>query len=964
MASKEDFEAAFGLQVSDKSDLRDLLMAATCSIKKDTDGMKAGMEKMKENLNEVKEYVDDHEKKLDDLDTRLYKVQQSLTDYDLISQVERAKCVVVFYPVIWKDDRRHMRRTMEGILRDFRMPEELATRYGTARIFQTNTGKANKKVQMEFESPYIAKQVMQWTRGANAWVGKGPRINTEIKIAEAHYDKSNAIEKAGAEMRAYARANNIELKTETRYVLHDLVLFGRIDDNPPYAMDHEQEPSVAIQMLEEKTRRNRAWRSAPRRQSTSSFSASGKRKNEGDVLNEVETPGSISSTDLDSDSDWREGFLTSNSREQIKSKGRTERIFMATRKHRTPKRSPETKKSVVVLARTEEDNEPDVNNVFLSVDGVNDNNKQLSIPEQLSRQQNQSMLRRVREDTGNKIRVVVLDTEINENTNIKKAELRFQREVPYNEKQGKDIDLMTGKPKSLTIELHPVYVQALKHILTTQLIIGWKGEISSGKLRVEDVVLHVDKRGKHHDHKLTMIAETENDRNTVGVHLYYTTYNLHLQGLGAETVWRETIKVMFDELLTKNERLKNMEQLSRKNPESAAKAAGGITPIHTLESDTEATTPTRPLSEMIGMEERQRQTTPTTTTRGATGTVRKTLTPGQRLCQICSRGKIHHWFQCRGCKKKGHGKCVPRDNLCVNCLASGKFKEVRQPKSRVTDLREVARALEQVERREQPGSSPATPRSSPPSEMNRTTRTGSPTYEITHEGWDGHMAESLDLEAPNQQLHQQSLRETVEDLRRDNPGTVAIIERDTVNRQSKGRRQKTKPPESEEEPWLFQQLRTENSMLREQLEYKSLAFENFKRAQAMQTAREINSMFPTDTGQRDSSTTVNVNNNLYLTAKKIETGDGLGDNLEGIRIDKDKVEITKKKSPVDSLKDGEDQPPPPEVFHSFLEERENNDEDEQLAMKLMNDAVRGNEEMKLTNTQEEREGLDDLDTLL
>ena len=226
------------------------------------------------------------------------------------------------------------------------------------------------------------------------------------------------------------------------------------------------------------------------------------------------------------------------------------------------------------------------------------------------------------------------------------------------------------------------------------------------------------------------------------------------------------------------------------------------------------------------------------------------------------------------------------------------------------------------------------------------------------------MAESLDLEAPNQQLHQQSLRETVEDLRRDNPGTVAIIERDTVNRQSKGRRQKTKPPESEEEPWLFQQLRTENSMLREQLEYKSLAFENFKRAQAMQTAREINSMFPTDTGQRDSSTTVNVNNNLYLTAKKIETGDGLGDNLEGIRIDKDKVEITKKKSPVDSLKDGEDQPPPPEVFHSFLEERENNDEDEQLAMKLMNDAVRGNEEMKLTNTQEERDGLDDLDTLL
>ena len=575
---------------------------------------------------------------------------ESARSYQWRESVNYAKRVVVFeefenFPE--SEDERH--RIIHGVFRDMGMSERDIEKYRGMRIYQTDNGKANKRVNIEFESYVHASQVLRM----KTWRGNPQeRINTKVMVPTYRecYEKFNELDSVGYEI----RQANPEFRYDIRYIGTDIVLFCRpAPKRPFYPVDKIETPRAIIDRILEKDKKSREARATrPRREANR---GKGRQKRPHEVRDEDtdnRSSGYTGETLIDN-------FRTTVSRvtQQSQSGQNRSLIVNIPNIHTEENRGniEHFHKSTNDVTNFDVINN-DVSN-FYNFDGNvsppcdSPNKLESSVSEEVFHQGYANSMK---------------NYNLSRKSLVEKCKKKFAQDEPFKARGGDpSFDGTESNPKwtSMFIEMNPVYYHEVKSVLIQ--ITAEGKTITTGNHRTTVVMRKPikDKGGIDEAHQLELSWDTRG-KSKVVLFIYHSTFNMRIQGKKAQSWWEEVLRPVYREIIaSRAEELRAVAKLAKENPGQAARAVTGGTDvpgvkrIQTKMTDGGAVYKIKKFGEAAG---KTRQST------------RANLTPPLRSpvavkCDVCKEGNVKKLTQCSSCHDmKGHATCF-KDKLCPTC---------------------------------------------------------------------------------------------------------------------------------------------------------------------------------------------------------------------------------------------------------------------------------------------------------
>ena len=553
--------------------------------------------------------------------------------YEWHEAVEYARRVVVFTDVEdFPEDIAARKLYMRDVFVNMGMTEVDLDRYRGMRIYQTNRGKGNKRVNVEFESNVHASQVLRMKQ----WKGDSEkRVNTKICIPEACHNRFVELDKMGF----YVREKNKEFRYDIRYLKDDMVLFlkpGIGKSFYPVAVGEGTNPADLVTEVEDKDakmmeRRGKTAGRGGRKGAGRGGKATAKRKvmRRGD-LEEIRDQDLKDIDSFRKEVTQRKPMMKANEPRFLGKKSRS---------------------ALITVEEEEEDfSELDsyVNDVKLyQCDGTT---SPVDSPNKI-------------ESHGQVVPISCLYDEmfdeflksykLDQKRLLIKAKEKFEQNEPYTVDYGDPEPEGLGHPtsmrcRSIRIELNPVYYHQIKETLLARCAVKSVWSINNNEAEVVLSKPFRDKGGYLESHQIEFHWKNKRDPK-ITMFLYHTTFNMRIQGKRAEDWWTLVLEPIYQGIIEeRGTELRDLKNLAREKPDQAASALVGIRKFQTKLTDAgiSFTSPS--------VRSNQNQESPSTGKK-------------KNICQICKKGNVKKLTFCPKCKLvSGHASCL-KNKMCPTC---------------------------------------------------------------------------------------------------------------------------------------------------------------------------------------------------------------------------------------------------------------------------------------------------------
>ena len=680
---------------------------------------------VKSQVGEVRKDVDFLQKRNDDIEKRLTALEEAGSSarnsntYQWRQAVKYAKKVVVLNlpkgEKLPEDDKAQV-KYVEEIFKNMGMNKKDIDRYKGMNIYQTDNGKANNNVNIEFESYVHATQVLRM----KTWKGDdNKRVTSKIMIPNHQecYEQFTRLDNLGYEVRQV----NPEFRYDIRFVGEEIILCLRPAPRRMfYSVDKLSTPQQMIEDTLEKDKR---------RQTSTRGRGRGGRGGKGikRVAEVSHTMGRKEAEEvrgLGLNDNFRMMTLSSPS-QQIK--GQKQDLGLKQGQRLIMRVSPSDR----IAATEEEDNlasffnknnEYDVTNMICNVDG------NITTPDESPNTQGSP--EEVREEVFEKqYQERIRNYTLNMKRSVVKAREKFKQNEPLIVKGGDpspEINLDNPKYRAMFAKMNPVYYFEVKQVLLSMMKEGRTLTVGN---EVSTVVMrkpHYDKQGQEEAHQFELTWDMKSKAKIV-FWIYHTTFNMKVQGAKAQQWWERVMDPVYQEIVSNRaEELHRIKGLARRNIDGASAAVMGVSRIQTKLTDTGITYSAvvdgrRKVSDNHSAGEREdnrmlteqgnrprrlseredsgmitdqgtkpRRPSPAATSRSSP------KSPAGAKCDVCKEGNIRKLTLCKICKaKKGHAKCV-KDRVCPDCRQDPKNIKVRRKPPSQLDCTRLLQAVTHI----------------------------------------------------------------------------------------------------------------------------------------------------------------------------------------------------------------------------------------------------------------------------
>ena len=615
-------------------DSLDTITEGVNSLKAGQANIQTELKEVKGEVTEVRSEVEELKKENSEMKQRLRKLEEegggTSQDWRWNEAVEYARRVVVLSSAKketsellkeFPEDHEERTRRVKTILERMGVREEEMRRYNGMRIYQTNNGKNNNKVNIELESHVHASQILR----ARSWKGdEAERVNVSILIPEPCYDRYVELDKVGYNVRELDK----EFRYDIRYVGNNMVLYLKPGKKMSFHPVNADLPprDLILQVREKESKRKKG-----------PFQRGGKQKRKAEV----------GETDDRSDQE-QEGDTNDFCRSQ-------QMTTQELRKpHQSARNQPSGSRKIVVQVENpkgikEQDDEivnvcnDDVTTIS-NVDGL------IKTPEESPNKTDsgaQSLDYSLFEKGFNS---VIRNYKINKKKQIQKSVKKFGQEEILKVDYGDPTEFGAQGPakrKSVFIEMNPVYYHEVKESLLASTAEGKTIVRGSEEILIEHRKPIKDKEGLTESHEIKLLWKNRESTKVI-MYVYHTTYNMRIQGKKAEAFWKVVMRPIYEEILQRRaEELSRMKNLARDHPHQAACAITGIKEVQRVTKKGVSYTSPKPVR-----------------------------TPERSLkCDLCKEGNIKKVTVCKSCKvKSGHAMCL-KNQLCDECRLRPEYQK-------------------------------------------------------------------------------------------------------------------------------------------------------------------------------------------------------------------------------------------------------------------------------------------------